>query len=79
MVNLTNHSMSQSQEAVLKLGLNFAPAPRRLPLVDMIAAVEDGSRQLKDEEAADLRRCVCGILRRAQPPKDNLTTEQRMA
>ena len=62
MVNLTNLSMSQSQEGVLKLGLNFAPAPRRLPLVDMIAEVEEGSHQLKDEEAANLRGHVCGVL-----------------
>ena len=48
-------------------------------MVDMIAVVEEGSRQLKDEEAADLRGHVCGALRRAQPPKDNLIRKQRMA
>ena len=48
-------------------------------MVDMIVVVEERSHQLKDEEAADLRGCVCGVLRRVQPPKDNLTREQRMA
>ena len=48
-------------------------------MVDIKAVVEEGSHQLKDEEAADVRGRVCGVLRRAQPPKDNLAREQRMA
>ena len=45
--------LSKPQEDVLRLGLNFAPAPTKLPLVDTIAAVE-GVRQLNDEDAEDL-------------------------
>ena len=67
------------QEDVLRLGLNFTPAPTKLPLVDTIAAVEEGARQLNEEDAEDLRGRVCGILRRAKPPKDNLSKEQRKA
>ena len=48
-------------------------------MVDTIAAVEAGARQLKEEDAEDLRGRVCGILRRAKPPRDNLTKEQRKA
>ena len=36
-------------------------------------------RQLADEDAENLRGQVCGILRRAKLPKDNLTVRQRMA
>ena len=32
---------------MLRLGLNFTPAPTKLPLVDTIAAVEEGARQRK--------------------------------
>ena len=64
---------------MLRLGLNFTPAPTKLPLVDTIAAVEEGARQLNEEDAEDLRGRVCGILRRAKPPKDNLSKEQRKA
>ena len=67
------------QKEVLRLGLNFAPAPTKLPLVDTITAVEEGAQQLKEEDAEDLWRRVCGILRHAKPPKDNLTKEQRNA
>ena len=54
MVNLTDWMLSKPQEDVLRLGLNFAPAPAKLPLVDTIAAVEEGVRQLNDEDAEDL-------------------------
>ena len=77
-VNLKDRSLSKPQEDVLRLGLNFAPAPTKLPLVGTIAAVEEGARQL-GEDAEDLRGRVCGILRHAKPPKDNLTKEQRKA
>ena len=55
------------------------PAPTKLPVVDTIAAVEEGARQLSEEDAEDLRGRVCGILRHAKPLKDNLTKEQRKA
>ena len=41
--------------------------------MDTVAAVEEGARQLADEDAEDLRGWVCGILRRAKLPKDNAT------
>ena len=41
--------------------------------------MEEGARQLGEEDAEDLRGRVCGILRHAKPPKDNLTKEQRKA
>ena len=37
--------------------------------------MEEGARKLKGVEAEDLRRRVCGILRRAKLPQDNLTKE----
>ena len=60
-------------------GANFTPAPTKLPLPHTIAAVEEGARQLSEEDAENLRERVCGILRHARPPKDNLTKEQRKA
>ena len=58
MVNLTGRTLSKPQEDILRLGLNFAPAPTKLPLVDTIAVVEKGVRQLNEEDAEDLRECV---------------------
>ena len=44
-----------------------------------MAAVEGGARRLKEEEANDLRGRVCGLIRRAKLPKDNLSKDQRKA
>ena len=68
-----------AQEDVLKLGLNFVPAPSKLPFTDTMAAVQSGARRLSPEGADDLRGRVCGILRRSKVPKSNLTEDQRTA
>ena len=44
-VNMTNHKLTPSQESVLSLGLNFAPTPRKLPLMDTVASVECAARK----------------------------------
>ena len=76
-VNLTDRALTPVQEGVLKLGLKFAPAPTSFPMVDTTAAVEEAARELKVEEADDLQGRVCGILRCAKLPADNMTREQR--
>ena len=78
-VNLSGEKLTNSQEEVLKLGLNFVSAPKKLPILDMVATVEEGARKLKTEEANDLRGRVCGVLRNAKQPKDNITKEYREA
>ena len=79
MVNLSDRSLSKDEEEVLRLGLNFASAPTKLPLIEMVAALEEGANKLRGEDANDLRGRLCGILRRAKLPRDNLTKDQRLA
>ena len=43
---------------MLKLGLNFAPAPSKLAQTDTMATVESGARKLTPEDVDDLRRRV---------------------
>ena len=76
-INLTDRTLTPAQEDVLKLGLNFAPAPSKLPLTDTMATVESGARKLTPEDADDLRGRVCEILRHAKVQRSNLTKEQR--
>ena len=78
-VNLTKRSLTQDQESVLRLGLNFTPTPQKLPLVDTMAGVELGAKKLEMDEADELRRKVCGVLKKAKLPRDNLTVSQRKA
>ena len=78
-INLADQRLTKQQQGVLKLGLNYTPAPAKLPVMDIMVAVEEGARQLDDEDAEDLRGRVCGILRHVRKPKDNLTKGQREA
>ena len=78
-VNLTNKTLTKDQESVLELGLNFAPAPTKLPILDTIAGVELGAYRLGMDEASDLRGKVCGMLKKAKLPADNLKKDQRKA
>ena len=79
-VNLTNRQLQPAQQKVLRLGLNFSPTPNKIPVKDTFAGVEEAARRLPEEEANDLRiRVSCGILRKAKPPRRNITREQEKA
>ena len=54
-VNMSNRNITKSQEEVLSLGLNFSPAPRKLPLLDTISSIEAVARTLDQDDASDLR------------------------
>ena len=78
-VNRTNATLTKQQQEVLELGLNFAPTPNKIPIKDIAAAVEEATPKLSADDASDLRLRVCGVLRKANPPEDNLTGRQRRA
>ena len=48
-------------------------------MLDIVTGIELEARKLGSDEAEELRGRVCGILRKAELPKDNLTREQRKA
>ena len=49
--NLSSHSLTESERDVLALGLNFGIAPKSVPVVDIIAAVESAANELPEEKA----------------------------
>ena len=57
---------------MLARGLNFAPAPCRIPASRIVAAVEDGLRWIKQPDADRVRTTVVGILNKVRPPPMNL-------
>lgn len=79
-VNLSKHELSEEETNVLVRGLNFAPAPSRVPVADIIAGIEPAVRKHPDDATANYARAaVCNILRKARPPKPNTTSEERQA
>ena len=78
-VNLSSRTLTDAEERVLRRGLNFAPAPRKIPTMDIAAAIEAVARRMVNEEAADLRGSVRNILKKAKLPPPNLQKDERAA
>ena len=67
-VNLSSRQLRKEEAAVLSRGLNFAVAPKTIPVSHIIAAVEDGPRSASvPQETADRTRVsVIGVLQKAR-------------
>ena len=64
----------------MERGLNFTPAPSRLPVQDIIAENKPVLRYHNDKAAANVARAAaCNILRKAKPPPTNITREEKQA
>ena len=70
--NFSSRSLTEDEERVLSLGLNFAVAPKRIPYQDIIVATESTARQLDSEKAKTLRMEVSTALHKARPPASNV-------
>ncbi|XP_046398173.1 uncharacterized protein LOC124164978 [Ischnura elegans] len=78
-VNLANITLDDATTAVLAKGLNFAITPRDIPRERFITEVESGIRKLPKPVADEIREDVARVLRRAKPPKPNITLKERAA
>ena len=78
-VYLSCRSLSYSEKALPKKGLNFAVTPANIPATEIIAKVEAAVRQLDTEQADTVRRALNGILQQAEPLEPNITKEMRDA
>ena len=66
--------LSPEEEEVLKLGLNFAPTPKRVPTIDILAGIESSVRRAKlpNEASEELRARVCSFLKNSAVKDNNL-------
>ena len=75
--DLSSHQLTASEISTLEKGLNFAPAPWRIPMLDIISCIEAGLRGHKDDTAAEVARArISGILGSAKRPKRNTTKDE---
>jgi len=55
-------------------GLNFAVTPKAVPVNEIIAAIDQACLQIQNKMKADhLRGDVANTLKRAKPPKPNIS------
>ena len=78
-VNLSSRTLSSAEKSILSKGLNFALAPRRIPIPRIVAAVESGLKEVGEDEAAVARRRVIGLLGKARPPPSNVSPSESRA
>ena len=64
-INLSNHQLTDTENRVLGLGLNFAVAPKKIPSTEVILQVEPSLRLLTKEAADNIR------LPNPTPPRKN--------
>ena len=78
-VNLSSRPLSDAKQAVLSKGLNFVPAPAKIPTAEIVAAVESGLVRVPEESAEAARSKIIGALSKARPPPVNLLPQERRA
>ena len=78
-INLFKVKLTQAQRSLLEKGPNFAISPNNIPNLDYITAIETVCSKLKEEDAAELRGEINGILKKGKIPKPNLDKDERTA
>ena len=73
------HPLTKAQEKILSRGPNFVIVPKSPPVDEYIASLENACSQLRQGEAEELRGEIKTILKKIQPPKSNITREERRA
>ena len=69
---VANHSsrvLSEIEKEVLSKGLNFAPTPMRIPVPEIIIAVEEGLSTINSDDAKLSRNSIIGVLNKAIVPR----------
>ena len=75
--NESKRILSFHEKEVLERGLNFAIAPKTLPVMSIASAVEKGLKPLGNSPSVDIARAkITQILSNWRPPTPNLTEEK---
>ena len=80
-VNISSHKLTETQNNVLALGLNFATNPKEVPYVSITLATEQANDFLQLEEHQQLRETIKTCLQKYKwiSPTTTLNHEEREA
>ena len=56
---------------MLAKGLNFAPAPKRIPITEIVTAMEGGLTRSGSTLAQQARTRIAGLFAKSRPPPSN--------
>ena len=72
--------LSSSEQKVFEKGLNFAITPKRIPVLDIVASVEKGFKNVRNQSAVELARSkITRVLSNSRLPPPNLSPEEKKA
>ena len=77
--NLSTSTLTKGQIKALAHGPNYAIVPRNPPTGEYITAIENVCNQLQSGKAKELRGEIKSALKNIQPPRPNITREERKA
>ena len=78
-VNLSDTILTTEAKSVLAKGGNFAVTPTSIPTEEIITRVEAAIYKLPKKEADEIRVETCRLLKRAKPPKCNISKGEQRA
>ena len=78
-VNLSSQPLSQAERSLLTHGPNYAVTSRCPPVIECITTIEEVCQKMEKGEVEELRGEVKAILKRAHPPKPNISREEQKA
>ena len=76
-INLSSVPLTPAQESLLSKGPYFALAPTNPPNGELISGIGSVCHKLLEQDAQELRAETNCLLRRAKPPKPNITKEDK--
>ena len=80
---MSSRTITDDENEVLALGLNYTITPKEVPVAQIVAATEATAKQLNTDTAEKLRSVISTILQSANPPppppKSNLPSHLRQA
>ena len=79
--NLSDHKLTEEEEALLRKGLNFAKTPREIPREEIISSVESSLRECSEnpEKIEQVRASIARSIKNTIPPRPNTTPGERAA
>ncbi len=80
-INKSSIALLPEEKEVLGLGLNFAPTPKRVPVIDILAGVEVATRRarLQVEVSEELRARICSVIKNTKVSQNNMKPSQHQA
>ncbi|XP_046998176.1 uncharacterized protein LOC124613511 [Schistocerca americana] len=76
-INMTEKEIDAGAISALKKGLNFAPAPRSIPICDIISGVKQAICKIPSESVDKIHGKICCIISKSKPLRSNLTRAER--